>query len=40
VCTIGGFVVFKIGGALRLDWIGKAVMNIAALSGFYPCGEP
>ena len=27
---LGGFVVFKIGGALRIDWIGKAVLDVAA----------
>lgn len=31
-CMLGGFVVFKVGGALRIDWIGKAVMNVAALA--------
>jgi hypothetical protein len=30
-CMLGGFVVFKVGGALRMDWIGKAVLNVAAL---------
>lgn len=29
-CMLGGFVVFKVGGALPLDWIGKAVLNVAA----------
>jgi hypothetical protein len=24
-CMLGGFAVFKVGGALRIDWIGKAV---------------
>lgn len=28
---LGGFVVFKIGGALRVDWIGKTVLDVAAL---------
>jgi hypothetical protein len=27
---LGGFFVFKIGGALTVDWIGKAVLNVAA----------
>jgi len=31
-CMLGGFVVFKVGGALRTDWIGKAVMNAAAVA--------
>jgi hypothetical protein len=30
-CMLAGFWVFKIGGALRIDWIGKAIMNAAAL---------
>jgi hypothetical protein len=30
-CMLGGFVVFKVGGALRIDWIGKAVLNAAAI---------
>jgi hypothetical protein len=30
-CMIGGFAVFKVGGALRIDWIGKAVLNAATL---------
>jgi hypothetical protein len=32
-CMIGGFIVFKAGGALRVDWIGKAVLNAAAVAG-------
>jgi hypothetical protein len=31
-CMLGGFVVFRVGGALRIDWIGKAVMNVAAVA--------
>jgi len=31
-CTLGGFVVFKISGALRIDWIGKAVLDAAAIA--------
>jgi hypothetical protein len=30
-CMIGGFAVFQVGGALRIDWIGKAVLNAAAI---------
>ena len=30
-CMLGGFVMFRVGGALRIDWIGKAVLNAAAL---------
>ena len=29
--VIGGFVVFRVGGALRIDWIGKAVFDAAAI---------
>jgi hypothetical protein len=36
-CMLGGFVVFKVGGALRRalrsDWIGKAVLNLIAVAG-------
>jgi hypothetical protein len=28
----GGFVVFRVGGALRIDWIGKAVLDAAAIA--------
>ncbi len=31
-CMLGGFAVFKVGGALRMDWIGKAVLNVAGLA--------
>lgn len=30
-CMLGGFVVFKVGGARQIDWIGKAVLNAAAV---------
>ncbi|HEY3972767.1 MAG TPA: hypothetical protein VGM18_07170 [Candidatus Sulfotelmatobacter sp.] len=30
-CMVGGFVVFKVAGALRIDWIGKVVLNVAAV---------
>lgn len=30
-CMLGGFVVFEVGGALRIDWIGKAILNAAAV---------
>jgi hypothetical protein len=33
-CMLGGFVVFKVGGALRIDWIGKAVLNGAVVAWF------
>jgi hypothetical protein len=31
-CTLGGFVVFIIGGALRIDWIGKTILDTAAIA--------
>jgi hypothetical protein len=31
-CMLGGFVVFKLGGALPIDWIGKAVLDTAAIA--------
>ena len=30
-CMTGGFVVFAVGGALPVDWIGKAVLNLIAV---------
>jgi hypothetical protein len=36
---LGGFVVFKIGGALRMDWIGKAVLNAGALASLIALGR-
>jgi hypothetical protein len=30
-CVIGGFVMFRVGGALRIDWIGKAVLDAIAI---------
>ncbi len=36
---LGGFVVFKVGGALRMDWIGKAVLNAAAIAGLAAFGR-
>jgi hypothetical protein len=38
---LGGFVVFKVAGALRIDWIGKGVLNAAAaiwLFSLWPLG--
>jgi hypothetical protein len=29
-CMLGGFVVFRVGGALPINWIGKAVVDTAA----------
>jgi hypothetical protein len=33
--VVGGFAVFKTGGALRIDWIGKAVTDAAAIFGLF-----
>jgi hypothetical protein len=38
-CMLGGFVVFKLGGALPIDWIGKAVLDIAATACFSLLGR-
>ena len=38
-CSVGGFVVFKVGGALRIDWIGKAVFDLAAIVWLVFIGE-
>lgn len=38
-CTIGGFVVFKFGGALRVDWIGKSVFDSAAIASLFFLGR-
>lgn len=29
-CMLSGFAVFAVGGALRVDWIGKTVLNLIA----------
>jgi len=34
-CMLGGFAVFKVGGALRVDWIGKAILNGAATAWLF-----
>lgn len=31
-CMLGGFIVFKVGGALRIDWIGKIILNAGAVA--------
>jgi hypothetical protein len=38
-CMLGGFWVFRTGGALRIDWIGKAVLNMIALFGLFRLGS-
>ena len=30
-CSLGGFILFRVGGALRIDWIGKIVLDVIAL---------
>jgi hypothetical protein len=30
-CMLEGFVAFKTGGALTIDWIGMAVLNVTAV---------
>ncbi len=29
-CMVAGFIVFRVGGALPIDWVGKAVLNLLA----------
>ncbi len=31
-CTLGGFVLFKVSGALPIDWIGKSILNAAFMA--------
>jgi len=31
-CMLSGFVVFAVGGASRIDWVGKIVLNLAAVA--------
>ena len=38
-CMLGGFVVFNVGGALRIDWIGKAILNVAAVAWLITVGR-
>jgi hypothetical protein len=38
-CMLGGFAVFKVGGALRIDWIGKAILNVAAVAWLITIGR-
>lgn len=32
-CILGGFVVFAVDGARRIDWIGKGLVDTAAVIG-------
>ena len=38
-CMLGGFAVFQLGGALRIDWIGKAILNAAAVAWLIMVGR-
>ena len=38
-CMLGGFVVFKLGGARPIDWIGKAVLDTGAAAGLILFGR-
>jgi hypothetical protein len=38
-CMAGGFVIFAVGGALPIDWIGKAVLNLIAVLGLTRLGR-
>jgi hypothetical protein len=35
-CSLGGYASFATGGALRVDWIGKSVIDVAAVLSFIP----
>ena len=37
-CMVSGFVVFVAGGALPLDWIGKIILNVAAIAALLRLG--
>ena len=37
-CTIGGFAVFRVGGALRMDWIGKVILDAVAIGSLVAVG--
>jgi hypothetical protein len=38
-CMAGGFVIFAVGGALPVDWIGKVVLNLIAVLGLARLGR-
>jgi hypothetical protein len=38
-CMMGGFVIFAVGGALGIDWIGKAILNVLALLAMVKLGR-
>jgi hypothetical protein len=38
-CMVGGFVIFAVGGALSIDWIGKAVLDVMAILGLARLGR-
>jgi hypothetical protein len=37
-CMVGGFVIFAAGGALAIDWIGKAILNVIAVAAMVKLG--
>ncbi|MDP9049527.1 MAG: hypothetical protein M3O31_02240 [Acidobacteriota bacterium] len=38
-CMLGGFVVFRVGDALAIDWFGKALLNVAAVAWLISFGR-
>ena len=38
-CMVGGFVIFAVGGALAIDWIGKAILNVIAVLAMVKLGR-
>jgi hypothetical protein len=38
-CMLGGFVVLRFVGALRVDWIGKTILNAAAIAWLISVGR-
>jgi hypothetical protein len=38
-CMAGGFVIFAVGGALAIDWIGKLMINLFAILAFICLGR-
>lgn len=38
-CILGGFIMFKIGGALRIDWVGKTILDLAAIAWLLTVGR-
>jgi hypothetical protein len=38
-CMLGGFIVFKVTGAERIDWIVKSILNAATIAGLISLGH-